>query len=144
MIYRHAKFSDLEAIGAILDKNNLPSEDCRDHIDHFIVLEINGQLSGIGGLEHHGHYGLLRSIVINTDVRNRGLGKKITQKIIDQARDDGIKTLYLLTEGAAEYFAALGFTTVKRTDVPLPIRQSRQFSSLCPTTAIVMGMDIDH
>jgi len=142
MLVRQASLSDLNAIAAILGNNKLPSEDCHDHIDHFIILEIDGKIAGIGGLEYHGIYALLRSIVIITDKRNRGLGKTIIRKLVDQARDNGVTTLYLLTEDASDYFATSGFTCIDRTDVPLPIRQTRQFSSLCPTTATVMAMDV--
>lgn len=141
MLFRNAKLSDLATICTLLSQSDLPAKDCRDHIDHFLILEINGKISGFAGLEYHGSYGLLRSVVIKAGDRNKGLGKAIVKKIIDQAHDNGIKALYLLTENACKYFASCGFNVVNRHEVPKIIQQTQQFSTFCPVSAVVMTMN---
>ena len=43
-----------------------------------------------------------------------------------------------LTETAARFFSKLGYQVVGRGEVPQAIRVTREFSNLCPDTAIVM------
>jgi amino-acid N-acetyltransferase len=50
----------------------------------------------------------------------------------------GISQVYLLTNTAANFFAWLGYQVMKRTDAPLPIQSTAQFSSLCPDSAVLM------
>jgi amino-acid N-acetyltransferase len=54
------------------------------------------------------------------------------------ASDLKLKSIYLLTETAAEYFSKKGYSKVAREQVPDAIRQSSQFSSVCPATAVVL------
>jgi amino-acid N-acetyltransferase len=45
----------------------------------------------------------------------------------------------LLTTDSASFFAALGYTSCRRDDVPASIRATAQFAALCPQTASVMS-----
>lgn len=46
--------------------------------------------------------------------------------------------VYLLTTTGEQYFATLGFAAVDRAAVPVEIRASPEFVSICPAAAIVM------
>ena len=48
------------------------------------------------------------------------------------------RAIYLLTTSQADYFSALGYAPCPRSRVPQGIRDSRQFSALCPASADVM------
>ncbi len=50
--------------------------------------------------------------------------------------------LYLLTTTAKDFFNKEGYIVVNRDEVPEPIKNSSEFSSVCPSTAIVMKKEI--
>ena len=54
------------------------------------------------------------------------------------AEQAGLEAVYLLTTTAAGYFPKLGFVPVERAAVPEEIRASGEFSSVCPSSAVVM------
>jgi N-acetylglutamate synthase-like GNAT family acetyltransferase len=54
------------------------------------------------------------------------------------ARNIGIGEAYLLTTGAGAFFAGQGFVEARREAAPELVRRTRQFSALCPSTAMLM------
>jgi len=74
--------------------------------------------------------------------RGRGLAQAMSEFLIRQAHSEGRKAIYLLTETAERYFEKLGFSRLDRAQVPQEIRQTRQFTSLCPDTASCMIMTL--
>ena len=93
-----------------------------------------------GALEPLGTTALLRSVVIAPQFRGRGWGRRVTDRLLDQAQRLGIRELYLLTTTAAGFFAGVGFTTVPREAAPEPVRRTRQFAGLCPSSAVLMHL----
>ena len=144
MNYRQAINTDLKQIKELLKMSRLPSKDCEEHIKNFIVTEEKNKIVGIGGLEIYGPLGLVRSIVVKADYQNRGVAREIYQLIESMAIRSGVKELYLLTENAAEYFKKLGFSAQLRAKTPPPIRETRQFKELCPSSATVMFHEISN
>lgn len=142
MNHRQATTADLQTIKELLNIGMLPSDDCDEHINNFIVIEENSEIIGVGGLEICGAIGLVRSIVVEPKYRVRGIGRKIYRLIEDKAHGLGIHTLYLLTESATEYFEKFGFVVQERFDVPVAIMETKQFKELCPSSAIVMFREI--
>jgi len=139
---RKANKSDLKMVNQILKDANLPFEDCSQHIENFFVIENNEKIVAIAGLEIYAKIALLRSVVVTSNYRGQGIGKKIVEVMKNNALNLGIHTLYLLTESASGYFIKLDFKRKSRNDVPLAIQKSTQFSKLCPSSAIVMYLDI--
>ncbi len=138
MNYRKATTADLAAIKALLSSSKLPSSDCDEHIENFIIVEDKDKIIGTGGLEICGANGLVRSIVIAPKYRGNGIARKIYQRIEDKAYHSGMTTLYLLTESATEYFKKLGFVVKKRSETPESIMQTKQFKEFCPSSAVLM------
>ncbi|MCP2520306.1 arsenic resistance N-acetyltransferase ArsN2 [SCandidatus Aminicenantes bacterium Aminicenantia_JdfR_composite] len=143
MKLRKAIKEDIVFIEKLLKKNKLPYEDISSKIDCFYICSIGEKIIGIGGLEIHGDYGLLRSLVIIEHYRKRGYGKILTQKIIEYAKKKGLKEVYLLTTTAKEFFEKIGFEIVNRNAVPLEIRNSTEFKYLCPSTAVCMRLKLN-
>ena len=54
------------------------------------------------------------------------------------ARDRGVDTVFLLTTTAERFFPKFGFEPVTRADVPASLKESVEFRSACPQTAVVM------
>jgi N-acetylglutamate synthase-like GNAT family acetyltransferase len=63
--------------------------------------------------------------------------------LIKQVRLQGVKELYLITTTADGYFEKQGYERVSRENVPVEIAQSQQFSSICPSSAVVMKKGIE-
>jgi amino-acid N-acetyltransferase len=135
---RTAGADDVAAICLALRAAGLPVEGVDTHAGTFFVCENGGVLLGAAGLEIYGNYGLLRSLVVIPGTRRRGIGQGLCQRVMDEAATRGCGAVYLLTLDAAAYFERLGFEMVARDDAPSGIRESREFSALCPASAVLM------
>jgi amino-acid N-acetyltransferase len=133
---------DLARLENLLHSNHLPTEDCAEQVQNFYGIFDGDDLVAAGGLEAAANYSLLRSVVVQERYRNRGLARVMVEFLINQARSEGRKAVYLLTETAETYFEKLGFSKLDRAQVPLEITFTRQFTSLCPDTASCMIMTL--
>jgi len=134
-----AKLAQLEAL---LRLNNLPTQDCVAQAQNFYGMFDGDELIAAGGLEPAANYALLRSIVVKEEFRASGLARSISEYLISLAEAEGRQAVYLLTETAGSYFQKLGFTPLPRTEVPVAILQTRQFSALCPDGASCLVMPL--
>lgn len=135
---RPATAADQEDIVALLATNDLPTADVPECIEAFSVFEVEGDQIGAGALVPYDDVALLRSVVIDAEVRNQGFGTTCCRRLLDSAAAQGIEAIYLLTTTAEAFFEDLGFEAVDREVVPAPIRETRLFSELCPTAATAM------
>ena len=90
------------------------------------------------GLEIFGGVALLRSLVVDPQLRGRGLGIRMTEAAEALAHRAGVESIYLLTTTADAFFRQRGYRIVARSETPTAIRSTTQFSALCPSTANVM------
>lgn len=125
----------LDYVTELLSANDLPTADVEATDATFYLASVDGERVGIGGIERDGEVGLLRSVVVETAARGRGLGTTLTEALEARAAADGIETLYLLTTTAADFFAGRGYERVAREAVPEPINETTEFSELCPSSA---------
>lgn len=135
---RQADESGLAYVETLLENNGLPSRDVRSKSACFYVGYHGNDRIGVGGLEVHGSAGLLRSLVVERNARDEGLGTALCEALENRARDDGIESAYLLTTTAAGFFDRRGYDEVARAAAPTPIRQTAQFDALCPSSATCM------
>ena len=134
--------SHLSDIETLLKKCELPFEDCNEHLDSFVGINSGGKLSAIGALQILGSVALLRSIAVLPEHRGKSLAGIITQYLLGLARSKGIVELYLLTETAENYFTRFGFRIVDRDTVADEIKSTRQYTSLCPSSAQAMCLHL--
>ena len=125
----------LDQLENLLKNNNLPVEDIGECGENFCGIFDGDRLVAAGGLEPAGNFGLLRSVVVQPQYRDRGLARAIVEFLLEQAQLQGREAVYLLTETAAGYFENLGFSRVGRAQVPAAIAQTRQFAAICPDSA---------
>ena len=85
---------------------------------------------------------LLRSLVVPLAQRGQSHGTYAVDAIAQFARRQGVHRLWLLTTDAERYFIRQGFRIVRRKDVPPAIAASRQFSSTCPDSAVLMCLTL--
>jgi amino-acid N-acetyltransferase len=136
---RRSHAADLAAVVRLLQGAGLPTDDLTSAAGlHVWVLEADKSLFGVIGLERFGAGALLRSLAVAPGYRRRGFGHKLVAQLERDAQADGIEQLVLLTETAEDFFRRLGYEAVDRRYVPEEIRQSAEFQSLCPASAICM------
>jgi amino-acid N-acetyltransferase len=126
----------------LLNDAHLPTDGARDHLDSFIVGELDGAIVCAGGLEHYGEAALLRSVVVSSAQRGIGVGGLLFDAMTAIGRSRGIGRLYLLTTTAAVFFGRRGFTEGTRDEVPAALRVSREFQGACPASATLMSMSL--
>jgi GNAT superfamily N-acetyltransferase len=68
------------------------------------------KLVGIIGCEYENKCALLRSALVRREYRGQGIAARLTQTLLDAARASGIKTVYLFSTGAGDYWKRQGFT----------------------------------
>ncbi|HZW21291.1 arsenic resistance N-acetyltransferase ArsN2 [Noviherbaspirillum sp.] len=133
---RQPRAEDLPALKALLDSSALPSSDLtEEHLAHFIILAQAGRVAGSAGVEVHGEDALLRSLAVETMMRGEGLGSRLLELIEAHAQEHGVRRLYLLTMAADSFFTHHGYEPIARSDVPESIRNTAQFSGICPSSA---------
>ena len=96
---------------------------------------------GSAALEAYGGAALLRSVAVRGELRGKGLGRRLVSAALELAAERRANTVYLLTEGAEDFFVRLGFRRVARTDVGREspeVSRSVQFTSACPESAQAM------
>ncbi len=133
----------LAAMTSLLYECGLPADDLMEQDLSFFLVEGSGaKVHAMGGLEILGDTALIRSIATTTSLRRKGIAQSIVGELESIATRAGINELYLLTESAQGYFETLNYTRLDRDKVPQSIRESRQFSSLCPDSAVVMSKQL--
>jgi amino-acid N-acetyltransferase len=136
---RPARSEDLQKVKNLLLDCGLHGEGVIDYFgDGYVVAEHGIEMIGVCGIEVYNVFGLLRSVAVSRKWQGRSLGRALVENRIAWAKAEGIRALYLLTLDADRYFERNGFRRVRREDVPVEIKGSLEFKSLCPETAIVM------
>ncbi len=126
-------------LGELLAACSLPTEDLGAPNQRFwSVADEDGRLLAAAGLEVYGTDALLRSLAASPDCRNQGMAALILDIVLDDARTQDLKALYLLTETAEGYFQKKGFCIIGREDAPVHIRAAPQFAGICPGNATAM------
>lgn len=103
-----------------------------------VVARDGDEVVGCAALELYGGDALLRSVVVAAERRGRGLGERLTEAALALARARGAHRIYLLTETAEGFFPRFGFRRIAREEITGPVRQSVEFRSACPATAVAM------
>jgi amino-acid N-acetyltransferase len=129
----------MPAVLALLHSAGLPTSDLTDAQRlHLWVLK-SDSLQGVIALEHFGNEALLRSLAVAPKYRARGLGHKLVARLEHDAQADGIMRLVLLTETAQAFFRTLDYQVIDRQSVSDAVKQSAEFRSLCPASAVCMS-----
>ena len=135
---RRTDGESLEHAASLLERANLPTDDI-DAASVELYLARDGEdRVGVGGFELFDTDGLLRSVAVESSKREKGYGSAIVAALESKAREAGVERLYLLTTTASDFFAARGYSEIDRTEPPERIRETTQFSDLCPSSAVCM------
>ena len=137
MTIRPSVSTDFEPIRALLERAGLPVEDFSPKHLLFVAQDA-GQVVGAIGFEPYDNVGLLRSLIVDEAARGSGLGARLVRELESHARADGVDEIWLLTIDADAFFARLGYQAADRADAPAAIGKTREFSGLCPASAVLM------
>jgi N-acetylglutamate synthase-like GNAT family acetyltransferase len=135
---------DDQDLVAALEAEQLPVDDLVENGRLFFRFTQNDTPVGFGGFEALGEYALLRSIVVFPQFRGLGIGRLITESLLEHAASLGAKDAYLLTTSAADFFEAIGFKQIGRDGVSSEILSTRQASALCPSTATFLTRPVSN
>jgi amino-acid N-acetyltransferase len=133
-----ARREDLDDLLELLQRNQLPEAGFRDHLDTALVARQDGRIVGSAALEIYLEGALLRSVAVAPALQGGGVGRELTSAAIDLARELHSPAVYLLTTTADKYFPRFGFERIVRSEVPMTVQTSIEFTSACPSSATVM------
>ena len=139
LLVEPAQPHDLPDALALLARAGLPVDGVAELWGHyFVVREDDGRVVGVAGLEVHGPDGLLRSVAVDANYSGQGLGGRLVEAAMERARVVPLRGVYLLTTTARDYFARHGFAVCARDEAPATVRESWEFRTGCPATAVLM------
>jgi len=131
------------AVVALIAACGLPIDDLHTPIQRARVQALAAREGrepvGVIGVEPAGQYGLVRSLAVHPAHRRRGLAAALLDSAERRARDQGLVGLYLLATTAEAFFRARGYEPLPREAASPPIRDSTQFSAICPGSAAFLG-----
>jgi amino-acid N-acetyltransferase len=103
--------SQYAANGLLLPRSE---EEIRRNISHFLVFEEKGRLLSCVGLESYGaELAEIRSLAVADDLQGRGLGARMIEYALEEARRREIARVFAVTH-APQFFLRQGFTSVSR------------------------------
>ena len=138
----NARPEEKELVVSLLKEAGLLTEDLPDGLRNFLLAKQDGVLVGVAGLEQFGSVGLLRSVAVYPTHQGKGIAGQMVEQLLAGADERGLREVYLITTTADRYFDRYGFAAVNREQVPEAIQQTRQFSGLCPSSAVVMKRNL--
>jgi amino-acid N-acetyltransferase len=137
---RRGRSNDLAGLSALLEQAGLPSTDLASASDlQLWLLEVADSPAGIIALERFGTVALLRSLAVTPQYRKRGFGQLLVERLEADARAEGVAQLVLLTQTAEAFFRRRGYVVIDRGAAAEAVKQSAQFRSLCPASAVCMA-----
>jgi len=129
---------DLPQIRALLERLQLPLAGVDERVATMLVVRAGGEVVGTAALELYADGALLRSVAVDPREQGKQLGHRLTDAALELATANGADTVFLLTTTAERFFPKFGFEQIAREQVPPSVRQSVEFQSACPASAIVM------
>lgn len=95
--------------------------DIRESIGDFLVAEEKGRVLGCGALKlYSNELAEIRSLCVAPGIRRGGVGRALTKRLIKEANQLGITTVFALTL-TPDFFLKCGFRLSARENFPLKI-----------------------
>jgi len=129
---------DLPAIRALLERVRLPLAGVDEHLAAMLIAKDGEHIVGTAALELYADGALLRSVAVEPGWQGKQLGHQLTESALQLAASRGVHSVFLLTTTAGQFFPKFGFEQIGREHVPASVRESVEFQSACPASAIVM------
>ena len=126
MIYRKAKFVDIEEIYSLVNyyadeglmlarSRNALYESLRDMI---VAVDEKDGIVGVGGLHITWEFmGEIRSLAVDPDHSRQGIGREIVRNLIVEGKELGINKVFTLTY-QEKFFEKCGFKVISKDELP--------------------------
>jgi N-acetylglutamate synthase-like GNAT family acetyltransferase len=108
-VYRRGRQGDEPRFAELIVHGELPPMFISEFVEGFVAAEYEGDVIGCGGLEIYDDCGVIRSVVVDANARNKRIGERMAQLLMEDARASGATDVYLFTMHAAPFWRRLGF-----------------------------------
>jgi UDP-N-acetylmuramate: L-alanyl-gamma-D-glutamyl-meso-diaminopimelate ligase len=119
-------------IGNLLDRVGIAHPVLEQFWPYYLVIpgeDDAAPLVGCVAIEGVGDVALLRMLAVAPERRGEGLGYVLVEAATERARTQGVRHLYLVTDGAQGYFGEkLGFQAIDRKEVVAPIQATAEYN----------------
>jgi amino-acid N-acetyltransferase len=147
VVVRRASTSDVPAIkslvdiysGKILLEKNLVT--LYEAVQEFWVAEVDGNVRGCGALHVlWSDLGEVRTVAVHPDVRGKGVGHAVVDRLLDVARDLHLDRIFVLTF-EVEFFSKHGFEEIEGTPVTAEV-----YDEMCRSydTGVAEFLDLSY
>jgi len=109
---RAARPEDVARMTQLIAEAQLPPLFIEEFLDGFVAAERDGEVIACGGVEVYGPGAVVRSVVVDEHAQGLGLGRLLSERLIDQGRAAGARDFYLFTVDAWPFWQHLGFADV--------------------------------
>ncbi|MGA3327156.1 MAG: N-acetyltransferase [Terriglobia bacterium] len=128
MTIRKAKLNDVPEIHRLIshyagERIMLPRTltDIYENVGEFTVAEDEGKLVGCGALKLYSQeLAEIRSLCIDETLKSQGIGREVTEELVNEAEAIGLKTVFALTV-APTFFEKVGFHPSPRERFPAKV-----------------------
>ena len=128
MNIRKAELQDVPALFKLISRYVLkrillprPLTNLYEDVWEFTVAEQDGRLLGCGALKSYNQeLAEIRSLCVDEQLKSNGVGRKLTEALLDEAERYGLKTVFALTV-VPTFFEKLGFQEVPRERFPVKV-----------------------
>ncbi len=128
MKIRKAKISDLKQVHKLINEfakkeQMLPRSlnELYETVRDFFVCEYNGNIYGVCALHIMWEdLAEIRSLAVDIKYQGRGIGKKLVNRCLKEAKELGIKKIFALTYNT-EFFKKMGFKDIDKSSLPQKI-----------------------
>lgn len=140
----NAERDDLQAILDLLSRVQLPHDGVAENISAFLVArDESSRLVATIGVERHGNTALLRSAAVSPEYQGCGIGSRLTEHLLEQATNNGVERVVLLTTTASEFFARrFGFCETSRAAFDRELAASSEWNLPRCSSAVCMSLDL--
>lgn len=151
MFIRKAKLSDSESIHKLVNyyaKKGLMLARARssiyEYIRNYSVMEEDGKVIGVGALSIlWSDLAEVRTLAVKERFAGQGVGKKLVEYFLEEAKELGIKKVFTLTY-QAEFFEKCGFKVIEKEHMPHKIWKDCLNCPKFPNCdEVLMAVDID-
>ena len=130
LVIRPARTSDVKAIRELVDSYAAPGKMLEketvtlyESVQEFTVAELDGKVVGCGALHILWEdLAEVRTVAVLEEFHHQGIGHKILERIIDRAREVGVKRIFCLTFQTG-FFGSHGFVEIEGTPIEPDVYQ---------------------
>ncbi len=122
---------DLSAVNGLLEGYALPAVIASETVETLLIRTPAGGVTATVSLQTVGDCAFLFGLAVQPERRGQGLGWVIGDGVLRLARSLGVRTVYLITSTAADFFGSrLGFSPVPMDVVDPSIRDTANFQAM--------------